>query len=452
MIVPMARTVRQLGWLTLAFALAACGVAPPGRLLLIDTAGTLDEAGLARPASPLMARGITLALVLAESGDDSGADFAGRLAAAGMLRGGQIAPDAIGVYVSLSPRYSELRAGARWSDYLPPPTLERIRQGALNPALREGRTADAFASALSAVEGEIQAGKEREWAGLWITFGMIGVFLLGLLVMSNKDNIANTWSRSPAGKLVSWAWGRTPAGRAAARQELLRALAAERGRIDDLDRQVREKLKLLGSPRDFQETLDELSARQAALLQSEGLAELRALRSAYDSWLTDVDDLISTRDTKQARSEAARRQLARLRADMRRAEQPTRHQRKRHMPHPVSAEDLARLAGLEARMTELDTSEAKLARLWHTAQDRQVWLHQLGTAYRKLEADALALWKTACPEAYAAEELRRRAAQGDSGATESSSAPSYPSGASSSPSDWSSDYGSGGESRAGGDW
>ncbi|MBX0330895.1 hypothetical protein K2Z83_24875, partial [Oscillochloris sp. ZM17-4] len=373
----------------------------------------------------------------------------------GLLRDGQIAAGVIGVYVSLSPRYSELRAGERWSSELPAPTLERIRQSVLGPALREGRAADALAATLAAIEAEIQAAKGREQLQLSVVIVVFTIIIAGVLLMSHQDELNRRWKHSAPGRLTTWIWGRTPAGRAEARRELLRAADAERGRIDTLDGQVRQKLDLLGAPQDLQETYDELTARRGAMRQGEDLAELRALRSAYDSWLADVDDLIGTRATKQSRAAAARQQLARLRADMQRAAKPTRSQRKGRQPRPVSADELAQLAALEARLAELDASDAQLARLWHTAQDRQVWLHQLGTAYRALGAEALELWKTTCPEAYAAEEIRMLAATrahlaGGSAGSSYTSPP--PSGDPTSSSDWPSDYGGGGESRAGGEW
>jgi hypothetical protein len=447
---PVSLVFRSVFGFVLALLLVACGTGA-GRLLLLDATGALDAAGLAPSAAPLVARNITVVVSLVDSGGPEG--FAARLDAAGLLHGGQIDPDAVGVYVSLSPRYSELRAGANWSTYLPAPALERVRQGVLNPALREGRVAEALVATLSAIEGEIQS--QQHWLRVQVG-SVVGIFVFivaGLLLMSNQDEIARQLKRSAPGKLAAWIWERTPAGRAEARREQLQSLAEERARIDERDQKVRELLAVIDTPQDFQETLDELSARRTALLKGESLAELRALRSAYDSWMTDVEDLIGTREVKQSRAASARRQMARLRADIERSQKPTRSQRKGTPPRPVSPDDLAQFARLEARLANLDESDAKLARLWHTAQDRQVWLHQLGTAYRSLEAEAMALWREACPEAYAAEQARQRAAEQASPSYESSSyTPSSSSDSSSSSSDWSSsDYG-GGESRAGGDW
>lgn len=202
--------------------------------------------------------------------------------------------------------------------------------------------------------------------------------------MSNQDEIAHPRKRSAPGKLAIWIWQRTPAGRAETQRTLLRTIAEEQARIAERDQKVRQLLAAINTPQDFRETLAELSARHAALQHGATLAELRALRSAYDSWMADVEDLIGTRETKEARSASARQQLAQLQADLAQLQ--------------VSPEYLARLAHLEARLADLDESEAQLLRLWHSANDRQVWIHQLGTAYRSLEAETLALRKAACPD------------------------------------------------------
>ncbi|HWQ15338.1 MAG TPA: TPM domain-containing protein, partial [Roseiflexaceae bacterium] len=133
---------RLLRWRLLAPLLAAllagCATAP-GRLVAVDDAGRLDRARVEAAAGPLVARGAAVAVFVVAQGDDRGEDFARRLDAVGLLRGGQIVPEGIGIYVSLAPRYSELRAGGRWSDALPPRRLRAIREEALNVELRAGR-------------------------------------------------------------------------------------------------------------------------------------------------------------------------------------------------------------------------------------------------------------------------------------------------------------------------
>ncbi len=190
-------------------------------------------------------------------------------------------------------------------------------------------------------------------------------------------------STSIRGKLAAWLWQRTPAGRQAARQDQVQSVEAEHHCIAERDQQVRVLLAQIRTPKDFQETLDELNARRLTLAQSDHLGELRALRSAYDSWMADVEDLIGTRATQQERAERARQQMAQLRTNLLTA-------------RPLTPDEAAQLAHLEARLADLHASEAKLEQLWDSAQDRQVWIHQLGTAYRRLEAEALALWRAVC--------------------------------------------------------
>lgn len=191
--------------------------------------------------------------------------------------------------------------------------------------------------------------------------------------MSEQEKITPSLPRT----LLGWIWDRTPAGRSATHAQ---HLAAEHARIAERDQQVRALLPQIDTPQDFQETLNELAARWAALRQNENLAELRSLRSAYDSWMADVEDLIQTREQKQARAEAARQQMERLRSAIKQ--------------HTITPEQQAQFDRLEARLAELDASAAKLSRLWHSTQDRQVWVHQLGSGYRRLEREALALAQT----------------------------------------------------------
>jgi uncharacterized membrane protein YgcG len=438
---------RKLTLFALALLLMACTEQPP-QLVLLDNTATLEAAELANLAAPLLDRGATVVLVLAESGGEE--DFARQLEAAGLLRGGQIAADAIGVYVSIEPRYSELRAGERWSSYLPATALERIRAEALNPALRDGQVAAGFAAALSATEAEIIRQRSYAQTISWSVYGALAALLIGLFGVLQYDNLR----RSPPARLIAWIWARTPSGRAAARRKLLLTIAAERSRVDGLDRQVRTKLEQLNSPRDFMETLAELDMRRTALAQSEDLAELRALRSAYDAWMVDVDELHDTRTTTHTRAEAARTQMDRLRADMTRATSSDHGKGK--PSRPISDDDRRRLADLEARLAELEQSAVELEQHWHKAQDRQVWLHQLGSGYRTLEADALALWKDACPDAYAADATRRHKALATMpnpfGGAKSNSRQTSRRNNSSDSSDWSSNHSGGGESRSGGDW
>jgi len=146
--------MRIITALLLFLALAACAAAP-GRVLLFDETEQVGRAVIEAAAAPLVARGAVVAVFVVAQGDAAGADFQGRLAEADLLKDEERAPEAIALYVSFAPRYSELRAGTRWSGDLPDAALREVREGALNPALREGRVAAGVADTLLALEGRL---------------------------------------------------------------------------------------------------------------------------------------------------------------------------------------------------------------------------------------------------------------------------------------------------------
>jgi hypothetical protein len=151
---------------------------------------------------------------------------------------------------------------------------------------------------------------------------------------------------------------------------------------------------------------------------------------------------------------SARNQLARFQNDLQRAANPSKRQRKGRPPQPLGAAEQAQIDALTARLADLSAQEAALAQGWPTAADRLGPLHTLAAGYRDLQADARALWRAACPDAYAADLARQRAAEQSyaSHAAGSSYTPEPSSSASSSDSSGGSYGGGGGESRAGGDW
>lgn len=195
--------------LVLLLAVLGCGAAPaPGVVVVADEIGVLG--GVASPA--LVEDGATVALLLVERGGRD--DVWGRLRSAGLTRGTSLHPGVVVVYVSRQPRYSELRVGSRYSELLPPATLERVRREALNPALASGRFREAFAGTLEALGREVAAAEAWRARGLaWLLLGLVAVL--------------PAW----------WLWGRlypyTPAGRREAeRWRLDAAEARERARRD----------------------------------------------------------------------------------------------------------------------------------------------------------------------------------------------------------------------------
>jgi hypothetical protein len=165
----------------LALLVAGCGAATGGRLLLVDPAGQLDRAQVEAAGRPLLVRGVALVVIAAPAGDESGADFTRQLDTAGLLRAGRIAPNAIALYVSFAPRYSELRAGADWSGRLPNEALREIRLGTLNPALRAGAASDGVAATLAALDAQLAASPFGMSVSRWAWLAGVAALLLVLV-------------------------------------------------------------------------------------------------------------------------------------------------------------------------------------------------------------------------------------------------------------------------------
>ena len=112
--------------LRIALALFVLGIscstpawAQAGSFVCHDDTGRLDCADLEQAAEPLRAKGARVAVYLAEQGDENGDDMVRRLAADGLATGSLVDPALVAVYVSLNPRYAELRAGDTWLAALP---------------------------------------------------------------------------------------------------------------------------------------------------------------------------------------------------------------------------------------------------------------------------------------------------------------------------------------------
>jgi len=214
------------GILVLATVLLLSGcAAASGRLLLVDEAVALDRARIEAAAAPLIARGAIVAVVVAKSGDEQGADFVRRLQATELLRGDVIVADGIALYVSLDPRYSELRAGGRWSSALPSDALRAVRQDVLNPALRAGNFTDGVAATLAVLDTRIAGGSSPlAWLGTairWLIYVLSAVVMLFFAVVLLKpllDWLKDVWLRSPPGRLSVWLLEQTPPGRRRAAQ------------------------------------------------------------------------------------------------------------------------------------------------------------------------------------------------------------------------------------------
>jgi hypothetical protein len=116
-----ARYVAGLASVAMAVLVSACSSEPAARLVVRDERNALDVSRLEKAAAPLLARGADVAVFAADKGDDTGRDLTYRLnaEALGLASNAGVARSAIAIYVSYAPRYSELRAGSRWSEVLP---------------------------------------------------------------------------------------------------------------------------------------------------------------------------------------------------------------------------------------------------------------------------------------------------------------------------------------------
>src|SRR5689334_5574277 len=110
----MNRHFRCIAAAILLLLLATPALAQSGQLIYHDDAGRLSRAQVTSAAQKLIARGAQVAIYTVNS--NGGADdFQRRLEADGLAQGGSIKPDAITIYISYNPRYSEIRAGDTWN-------------------------------------------------------------------------------------------------------------------------------------------------------------------------------------------------------------------------------------------------------------------------------------------------------------------------------------------------
>lgn len=133
----------------------AAKASSPGLLIIIDETERLSQARVAQAAAPLLQRGATVAIFIVERGDNNGNDMTIHLSNAGLRGYDRIVPNALAIYVSYEPRYSELRVGSNWSAALSQDVLHTIHTEALNPALRNGNVTDGVVETLKRFESTL---------------------------------------------------------------------------------------------------------------------------------------------------------------------------------------------------------------------------------------------------------------------------------------------------------
>lgn len=292
------RVTRRWIMIVILFAvlfLSGCGASLPGRLVVNDQTGNLDQARIAGAAAPLLQRGAVVAVFLVERGDDRGDDFTRRLAGESLQRGGRIAPDVLALYVSFDPRYSELRAGERWSGALPDATLRAIRLETLNPALQAGLPTAGIAATLERMEVELaMPGWQRlpsGW-GWWLVAGMLALVVIALRDHPVLFRLQTALGATPPGKFASWLWAQTPIARQRARRRLADDMRRLRYDTDAAARELGYALDSLRRAGGSASLLPLAEAAHAALAErhallenaaptSDAVRDLRALLGEY---------------------------------------------------------------------------------------------------------------------------------------------------------------------------
>lgn len=376
-----------------ALLLAACDRSAPHQLIARDERGQLDPARLANAAGPLLARGASVAVIVVERGDESGHDLTRRLGDERLMAGPDIAPPLLAIYVSYAPRFSELRAGARWSELLPAATLRKIREGQLNAALRADAPNDGVIATLAELEAQLAAGEALHTGiGRFVLIAVAVLFGV-VLVATFVGGPFAALPRSLAGRL--WAVG--PIGRWQSRRRYRRDIELARGGL------AGAAGRALARYRDSAIADEALAARRAAL---------EARRAELASRLADDSDLLAALHDLRCRYGALADDAERLAVDVRMAQQQvaaatrraaTMMQLARHSfdPQPAGG-GIAYLpfADISAALADCALRHAALAQAPATGA-LHAKLVALGEEHAHLEAALLALWREAFPESYA---------------------------------------------------
>lgn len=293
-----------LRWLALTCLICGCAPLDPGQLTLVDETRQLHKEPLQSAAEPILQRGAQLWVFFVPQGEE--ADVARRLQAAGQWHEGQIAPSGLAIYVSLRPRYSDLRAGSRWSGLLSGPILEDVRSHTLNPVLRSGAYQQAAEDCLRGLSRKMDIGSARQ--GRWRA-GLLAVLAAGLAL----------WGLSRT-RLAAWLWSLTPSARSHKQWVLEKARAQLRASFTEWE----------GLTSDGPDHLAELRG-QIERIESCSLAQLKELTRQVRDLTDSRRSLEATRNSCRNRHRETRQLLQGLR---------------QQGPDPAEADWLQRLAAL----------------------------------------------------------------------------------------------------------
>jgi len=389
-----ARTLAVFASIAMAVLVSACSSEPAARLVVRDERNALDVSRLEKAAAPLLARGADVALFVAAKGDDTGRDLTYRLNAEALGHDGNagIAPSAIAIYVSYAPRYSELRAGSRWSEFLPSVTLRAIRDRTLNAALRrtDGDTADGIVATLDALDAAIASGQDaNRMVGRLAMIG-VGALVGGLLLAALlTGRFADMWAATPIGR-----WQQRRATRQRYRQEvevarstltLSQQSARQRSEQSGIaDTRLDAELAAIETTRAdlFARPLDDPAV----------LADLRTLAERYRLLGESIDQAIRDVQRARIRVEAMAQRVTEAIATIKRSLGADR----------LAGAEASAVGDLALLVADFDACELVRAQLTDPARPVALTdLTILEARYGAVETGVDRLWQQAAPEAHA---------------------------------------------------
>jgi uncharacterized membrane protein YgcG len=270
----MTRLFRMIGALFLLLLLATPALAQSGSLIYHDDAGQLNRAQVTSAAQKLIARGAQVAIYTVNS--NGGADdFQRRLEADGLAQGGSIKTNIIAIYVSYSPRYSEIRGGDKWNAALKTNNnIDAIRNNELNAGLRDNDATAGVVNALTAIDQAI-ANPPQAGGGTSVNVGsgtftpiVLGVVFLLLLFVGGPI----VWRSFSKRRAAAQAFAQARQAAEEARKQAGAAIAD----LGQVMRNVQEKAQYdqVSYPAD--------EVQQLAQLQSAAEAQFVKAQEAFD--------------------------------------------------------------------------------------------------------------------------------------------------------------------------
>lgn len=400
--------------------LGACALpGQPGKIYVLDDSEALDTERINKAAMPLLEQRANLAIILVDKGTN---DALPALQTLGMVRNGSIVDRGVAIYISMQPRYSELRVGQPWNESLSSDTLRQLRLNVLNPALQAADPNAGVEATLVALSAGIAA-YEANNARLWqLGLAAVGVFSAFIMLRILSPRLAAT----PFGQALEQLWERTPIGVHQARKRLKQQVEQSRLRLDlSRQRAHHEQAQLPGLTAGFSTQLAALEARYEALHKRDAdtdmLHELDQLGLAYEEWLN---------------------QFRAMRKDMRSLEQAITftqsilHRLERTFQNRIVASGKAkRKAGAaiteqhKAQLAELGMRYTILEQEWKAYKPEDMStaaLHsrrELLTGLKNLDQHIYALWQLALPLEFA--NYQRQAYSSDVSTSSSSDSSSW---------------------------